>query len=608
MPLPKLLEDALDAGQREILRGVLSPARFAAGECIFRAGDQGDGCYVIQHGDVRLELGTDEHVDTERVLGYLTAGSLLGELSLLDGLPRSTSAFAETAVEAYRLSADAAEELARRHPPIWIALLQVLARDAALKLRKTNERLGQHIADAAPDAEVDQMVARAQEAQRQFESWSEPRVDAVLLALANAVAEAAAALAEATVKETSIGNVTDKTSKNRLASLGIYRFLAGKPGIGVIAADPISRVTEIASPAGVVFGIVPITNPVATAVFKTLIALKARCAVILSFHRGCLGVGNAVCEIMERVLEQQGVPPDLLQWVRQRSSRAKTARFMSHPHVSLILATGGAGMVTAAYSSGTPALGVGPGNAPAYIAGDADVDAAALCIASSKPYDNGLICGAEHNLVVDATVRETFIAALERHGAAVLNPNEAHGFAARAVASDGRAFVPQMIGQAAASIAAVAGITRPYPIKLIVVPAGTEEVDRGGPLAHEKLAPLLSLFTVAGEEAAIDLCRRILAGQGAGHTAIVHTRSEALADRFGLAMPASRILVNSPGVQGVSGTTTGLVPSFTLGCGTFGGNSTTDNVNYRNLQNIKRLARFTGTPDDSAPPSAARSD
>jgi acetaldehyde dehydrogenase/alcohol dehydrogenase len=302
------------------------------------------------------------------------------------------------------------------------------------------------------------------------------------------------------------------------------------------------------------------------------------------------------------------VPSDLLQWVRRRSSRAKTAKFMSHPKVSLILATGGASMVAAAYSSGTPALGVGPGNTPAYIAGDADVDAAAQCIASSKPYDNGLICGAEHNLVVDSAVREALIAALERHGAAVLEPDEARRFIARAVQPDGRAFVPQIIGQAAARIATVAGITRPYPIKLIVVPAGTEELDRNGPLAHEKLAPLLSLFTVENEEEAIELCRRILAGQGAGHTAIVHTRSEALADRFGLAMPASRILVNSPGMQGISGMTTGLVPSFTLGCGTFGGNSTTDNVNYHNLQNIKRLARFTGTPDDGAVPSAARSD
>lgn len=380
------------------------------------------------------------------MLGYLGPGSLLGELALLDGLPRSASAFAETDVVAQRLSAAAVQELSIRHPQISIALLGALGRDASLKLRKTNSRLGEHIADTAPDSEVEQMVARAADAQRRFESWSEPRVDAVLLALAKAVANNAEPLARATVKETRIGNVTDKTSKNLHASLGVYQFLVGKPGIGVIGSDPLRRVTEIASPAGVVFGIVPITNPVATAIFKTQIALKARCAIILSFHRGCLGVGNAVCEIMERVLTEEGVPAHLLQWVRQRSSRTKTAKFMCHPQVSLILATGGAGMVAAAYSSGTPALGVGPGNSPVYVADDADVDAAALAITISKPYDNGLICGAEHNLVVDAKVRDTFVAALERQGTAVLDPDEARRFAAGAIEPDRHAFVAKMIG------------------------------------------------------------------------------------------------------------------------------------------------------------------
>jgi acetaldehyde dehydrogenase/alcohol dehydrogenase len=590
MRLPEFLEGDLTPAERNVLNSAFETVTFAAGACIFRAGDSGDGFYFIEQGEVRLEIAHHEHVDTERVLGYLTSGWLLGELALLDGLPRSASAFAETAVVTRRLSDEKWKDLSKSHPQISIAILRALGRDASLKLRTSNRRLAEQFPETAEDPEIDEAVARAADAQRQFETWSEERVDTVLLALAQAVAGNAEALARATVEETRIGNVADKTVKNIHASLGIYQFLAGKPGIGVVGVDAERGVTEIAGPAGVVFGVIPVTNPVATAIFKTLISLKARCAVILSFHRACLGVGNAVCEIMEHVLTHEGVPAHLMQWVRYRTSRSKTVKFMAHPGVSLILATGGSGMVKAAYRSGTPALGVGPGNAPVYIAADADMDAAAASIVASKPFDNGLICGAEHNLVVDARVRDAFVAALDRHGAAVLNPAEVERFCSKAIQPDGRALVSIMIGQAAQAIASVAGIERPYPIKLIVVPVSIDEVDRKSPFAREKLAPLLSLFAVDGEADAFALCRGILATQGAGHTAIIHTRSSERAGRFGLAMPAGRILVNVPAVQGICGIATGLVPSYTLGSGTFGGNSTTDNVSYRNLQNIKRLA------------------
>jgi acetaldehyde dehydrogenase/alcohol dehydrogenase len=592
MELPKSLADALAPVEQRILMGALETMRFPAGSCIFRAGDQADGCYLIEQGEVRLELGHPEHVDTERVLGYLTSGWLLGEMALLDDMPRSASAFADTEVVAYRLSPAKLAEIGGDYPQISVAIFRALGRDASLKLRKSNERVAEHMAAAEDDPEIDRMVASAADAQRIFETWDEPRVDALLLALAQSVAANAEALAAATVKETKIGNVADKTVKNMHASLGVYQTLAGKPGIGPLGSDAVRGVTEIAGPAGVVFAIVPVTNPVATAIFKTLISLKARCSVILSFHHACVAVGNAVCEIMEKVLTQHQAPAELMQWVRKRTGRAKTAKFMSHDGVSLILATGGAGMVTAAYRSGTPALGVGPGNAPCYVAADADIEAAAFGIVSSKPYDNGLICGAEHNLVVDEEVREAFVGALVRHGAAVLDAEEAARFAAGAVRPNGQDFVGRVIGQAAKEIAESVGISRSYPIKLIVVPVPVEAVGQSSPFAKEKLAPFLSLFTVRGEGEAFDLCRRILRGQGAGHTAIVHSASAERVDRFALAMPASRIIVNGPAVQGVSGVTSGLIPSYVLGCGTWGGNSTTDNVSYRNLQNIKRLARF----------------
>jgi acyl-CoA reductase-like NAD-dependent aldehyde dehydrogenase len=253
----------------------------------------------------------------------------------------------------------------------------------------------------------------------------------------------------------------------------------------------------------------------------------------------------------------------------------------------LILATGGPGMVRAAYASGTPAIGVGSGNAPTFISASADVERAAQAIVLSKSFDNGLICGSEHNLIVDASRRTEFVAALERAGAAVLTPAETGRFGM--VFNDERTgFRPEVVGQAATLIAHTLGIAREWPIKLLVVPT---ELAEAGPLAGEKMAPVVSLFTTDGDDEALDLSLRLLANQGAGHTAIIHAEDESLVERFSRVIPASRILVNSPGSHGVCGITSGLSPSFTLGCGTFGGTSTTDNVSYRHLQNIKRLAR-----------------
>jgi acyl-CoA reductase-like NAD-dependent aldehyde dehydrogenase len=303
---------------------------------------------------------------------------------------------------------------------------------------------------------------------------------------------------------------------------------------------------------------------------------------------------------VREALRVHGAPDDLVQWIRHRTSRRTTTRYMSHPGVSLVLATGGAGMVKAAYRSGTPAIGVGSGNAPCYVTASADVRRAARQIVASKSFDNGLICGAEHNLVVDEVVRDALAAELEAAGAAVLVPEEAPGFLAAVVDARTNAFRPEAIGQSAQAVADATGIVRGHPIRVIVVP-GTP--DLAGPMTGEKMTPILSLFVVRGEAAGFALCKRILERQGAGHTAIIHTADAEAARRFGVEMPACRVLVNSPGVHGASGLTSGLDISFTIGCGTFGGNSTTDNVTYRHLLNIKRLAEYV-EPDVAAPSGA----
>jgi acetaldehyde dehydrogenase / alcohol dehydrogenase len=439
------------------------------------------------------------------------------------------------------------------------------------------------------DPEIDATVARAREAQRLIESWSEARIDALLLDLAQTVAARAEALSIATVRETKLGNVPDKITTHHLASLGVVEALIGKPGNGVIRMDTVRQITEVASPVGVVFGVVPMTNPVATAVFKALINIKARNALIVSFPHTCATLAAMTGDLIHEVLARHGAPPDLVQCLKDRTNRKQTAQFMMHDDVALILATGGAGIVKAAYRSGTPALGVGPGNTPALIAADAFLDAAGQAIVASKAFDNGIVCGVEHNLVVVAAARERLCAALERAGAAVLTAEERAQFNARVIRSDGRYFRRQVFGQSAAFIAEFAGITRPFPIKIIIVPTA---MDEDGPYRREKLAPILSLFTVPDSDTGVRLCKDLLAHEGAGHTAILHSTDPTLIERFGREMPVSRVLVNSPGLHGLCGVTSGLPVSFSLGCGTWGGNSTTDNISYMNVLNIKRIAQY----------------
>ena len=563
----------------------LERRRYARGEPILAQGTSGTECYLIAEGEVRLEVERPDF-DSDGVIAYLGPGMLCGEFSLLDGRPRSASAYANTEVTALALSEASLGRLCRDDPPTGLAVLRALGRDAAAKARETRRHLEEYVFAADIDPAVDAAVARAVAAQVVLAGWPEARVEALLDAIAGAVAGQAEELAAATVAETGIGNVADKTFKNRFASLEVNRAMQGRPGIGPRPPDD-HGVTEIASPMGVVLGLIPMTNPVATLVFKTLICLKARNALIVSHHPAAAGVGARTVALVAGVLAEHQAPVDLLQSV-ERASRTRTAMFMRHPQVSLILATGGTAMVRAAYSSGTPAIGVGSGNVPALVCADADPVAAAAAVVESKAFDHGIICGSEDNLVVEANVAGPFQAALERAGAAVCTPEETARVAAAAFDPDGH-LRREVLGQPASAIADAAGVRRDGPVRVLVLPLSMDQLD--GPLGREKLAPLLSLFTVDGTGQGVEVCKRLLANQGAGHTAVIHTGDQALQQRFAEEVPASRVLVNGPATHGCIGVGNGLTPSLTLGCGTFGGNSTTDNVTYTNLLNVKRLAR-----------------
>ncbi len=585
--------DTLSDMQLMVLEHFIETVHYEKNATLFLTGDETDGCYIIDDGIVRLEIENtnSDPDDRDDVLAFVEPGSIIGELSLLDGLPRSASAFAHSNVTARRISVDAFRRLTAEFPQIGLDLVKALGRVASIKLRSTTQRLDSMISSRS-DKTVEEMIAKAEAAQLEIMSWSEGQIDALLYEIATQFAAQAEEFARAAVEETGIGNVKDKTLKNQIASIGVYESIRGRTGYGLLVSDGAShRILDIASPVGIVFGLVPVTNPTSTFIFKTLIALKARNALILSPNRKALMVCNRVGELVQSVLDKQGAPPNVVQWIKQRNTRKQVVTFMNHKKVGLVLATGGSSMVKAAYSSGNPAIGVGSGNAPTLICDDADLKHAAVSVVQSKSFDNGLICGSEHNLVVMSAVYEDFVKQLDLNGAAVLTADEIERFYAQAVDSQKEILQEVILGRHASEIAEMCAIKRPHDIQLIVVPR--DRVSPEDPLSREKMAPVLSLFRVDTLEEGFQVCRALLDIDGTGHTAIIHTHSEQTAQKFGVAMPVSRILVNSPGAHGVVGLTTYLTPSLTLGCGTFGRNSTTDNVTYTHMMNVKRLAFYS---------------
>jgi acyl-CoA reductase-like NAD-dependent aldehyde dehydrogenase len=443
------------------------------------------------------------------------------------------------------------------------------------------------VGDDCCSLDVDRTVARAVRAQHQFADWNERRIDEVLDGIAESVALAAKDLARCAADETGMGNARDKAIKIVFASRTVQRDLRGRPAGGILHPDRRADVVEIASPVGVVLGLLPVTNPVATLAFKTLICLKGRNALICSCHHEAQHVGRRTARLIREALRAHGAPADLVQFT-SGGDRARTAKFMRHPDVSLILATGGSSMVKQAYSSGTPTIGVGPGNAPAWICADADIATAAKMIVSSKSFDNGIICGSENHLIVDSAVYDPFIGALQSAGAAVLNSVEANVLTQSVFDPTTGSLRRELVGKTATEILAGARLNHGRANLVIVAPLPHSASD--GPWGREKLAPILPLLRTDGRRSAIALSQKILARHGRGHTAIIHSHDHNLIRDFALQVEASRILVNSPASQSCIGIGNGLHPSLTLGSGTMGRTSTTDNVTYTHLLNIRRIA------------------
>lgn len=442
------------------------------------------------------------------------------------------------------------------------------------------------------------LVEGAYKAQAELAHFDQAKIDRICEAMSRAALREAARLGAMAVEETGFGVPDDKREKNRFAAEDVWNYFRGLRTVGVVSES--KEVVEIASPRGVVAGIIPSTNPTSTAIFKILIAIKSRNAIVLSPHPSAAKCINETARVMREGGEKEGLPGGAIACMTTATIEG-TEALMKHKQTAVILATGGIGLVRAAYSSGKPAFGVGPGNVPVFIERTADVAKAVQDILTSKCFDNGTICASEQAVVCDAPIEQAVREQFKAQGAYFLSSSEADNLA-KVVATPQRHLNPGIVGKSVEVIAKLAGLSVPQGTRCLI--ADVAGVGRDYPLSMEKLSPILAFYVADGVTRGAERSYEILKYGGMGHTAGVHTRSREVAVRFGAEMPASRITVNTPTTHGAIGFSTALPPSMTLGCGSWGGNVTSDNVSPLHLMDIKRVA-FETRPVKSARPAAS---
>jgi acetaldehyde dehydrogenase (acetylating) len=387
------------------------------------------------------------------------------------------------------------------------------------------------------------------------------------------------------VEETGFGKVADKVVKNLFAANDVYNAIKDMKTVGIVRRDEQNRVWEVAQPVGIVAAIVPSTNPTSTAIFKSLIAVKARNAIIFSPHPGAAKCTAEAARIMQEAAERAGAPKGLISCITQ-PTLAATNELMRHKLTDVILATGGMGMVKAAYSSGKPAYGVGPGNVPVYIHKSANIAKTVQLIIQSKTFDNGTICASEQALLVDQSIKEQVVSELKQQGAYFLNDEEKQKVASIIMVNG--ALNAKIVGKSPQVIAEMAGIVIPSDTKVLV--AEETNVGKEYPFSIEKLSPILAFYTVKDMEEASAIAVALLELGGLGHTLGIHAEDEKIVEAFTIDKPVSRVIVNSGTTFGGIGATVAIQPSLTLGCGSFGNNITSDNIGPQHLINIKRVA------------------
>lgn len=445
--------------------------------------------------------------------------------------------------------------------------------------------------------EVRSKVEKAYAAFEQFRSFDQQKVDAIVEAIGAAGRANARRLAELAVEETKYGNVKDKIVKNLLNSDLLVRSVRGMRTVGPLREIPEKKITEIAVPLGVVAALLPTTNPTSTVFFKSIISVKAGNAVVISPHPRAAKSTKAAADIVAQAALEAGAPADLIQCISAPTMES-THALMKHERVAVILATGGAAMVRAAYSSGKPAFGVGPGNVPVYIERSANLPEAVQKLVDGKAFDYGTVCSSEQSVVCEASLREAVVAELKKCRAFFCNDAQKQALA-RTLLKENHRINPECVGQSPQRIAQMAGFEVPADASILVVEIAG--VGKAHPLSGEKLSPVLSFYCVPDHAAALAACEALLRFGGLGHTCTIHSQDEARVREFGLRMPAMRVLVNTNSPAGSTGITTLLQPSMTLGCGAMAGNITGDNVGPQHLINTKRIAWMVRSADEALP-------
>lgn len=437
------------------------------------------------------------------------------------------------------------------------------------------------------DKTIDQMIAKAKAALKTFNAFNQKQVDSITEAMCRAGVDAATRLAEMAVEETGLGKVDDKVVKNHFGSQVVYDNMKDQKSVGVIAQR--DGILEIAEPFGIIAGVTPTTNPTATTMFKCLSALKGRNVIILAFHPRAQKCSAEAARILRDAAVAAGAPAECIQWIEEPSIEA-TNTLMTHPDISMVIATGGGAMVRAAYSSGHPALGVGPGNVPVYIEKTANLNMAVEDIIASKTFDYGTLCLTEQSVIFDdLDVAADGLALFKEKGAYLCSMEEKTALEEIMFDKNRGVVAAQVVGQSPQKIAELAGFNIAEEVKLLLVPLtaiGPEDW-----MSHEKLSPVLGWYIVDGKDEAIDAAIRQLEFGGAGHTAVVFSKNEEILNEYAIRVPAGRVIFNQPSMHGVVGLYSAMTPSFTLGCGARGGNITAENITFKHLLNIKRAAR-----------------
>ena len=436
---------------------------------------------------------------------------------------------------------------------------------------------------------VNDIIAKSEAAFEQLRYYSQEQVDKICQAMALAAEEHHMDLAIDAAEETGRGVAEDKAIKNIYASEYIWNNIRHDKTVGIIEDNDENQTITIADPLGIIAGIVPVTNPTSTTIFKSIISAKTRNTIIFSFHRQAMKSSIKTAKILQEAAEKAGAPKNMIQWLPE-SSRENTSALLQHPKTATILATGGPSLVKAAYSSGNPALGVGPGNGPAYIEKTANIERSVYDIVLSKTFDNGMICATENSVVVDEEIYDKVKEEFQKWNCYFLKPNEIDKFTEGFIDPKRHQVRGPIAGRSANAIANMCGIKVPENTKVII--AEYEGVGDKYPLSAEKLSPVLTMYKATSHENAFDICAQLLHYGGEGHTAAIHTLDDDLATKYGLEMRASRIIVNSPsGIGGIGNIYNNMTPSLTLGTGSYGGNSISHNVTDWDLLNIKTIAK-----------------